>query len=86
MKNRTYFEKRIDKLMERLKLPDNWEVHLHSYMPGDRKLYQVQIVHKDSQFVHISLPRHMSLNSHEFELYLNGLFDSTNLEGFWRKI
>ena len=82
-RTKSYFERRVSRLARMLEFHDEWHVELHCYAPDDRNLYQIHIVDKDGG-VHISLPEHRSMLSAEFEEYLNGMLDSTKLEGMWR--
>lgn len=85
-RTKVYFERCVGRLATMLKFPEYyWQMQLHCYTPGDRRLYQIQIVDKRDGSVEISLPDSHSLPSEKFDLYLNGLLDSQRLlEGMWR--
>jgi hypothetical protein len=85
-RTKVYFERLVGRLATMLKFPEYyWQMQLHCYTPGNRNLYQIQIVDKRDGGVLISLPDNRSLPSEGFDLYLNGILDSArNLEGMWR--
>lgn len=86
-RTKVYFEKRVGAIARNLDLGKAsifWQLQLHCYTPGNQRLYQMQIVDKRDGSVQMSFPNGLNLNSHDFELYLNGLVDSTNIIGLWR--
>ena len=84
IRTKSHFRFRVFRLSKMLDLPDGYKLELHCYTPGRENLYKIHLLDAGDNLL-MALPEDFSYNSHDFEIYLDGItVGGTDLGIYWR--